>query len=217
MLNSKENQRKNDSKKKEIAKRLIASNKNQKKVFKNKKPKPKNKKKKCFLCDKKGHFKKDCPSKSRFNEWNKPNTDVVVAQEGYDSVEALVVSEEDSQKEWILDLGCPFHMYPNKGWFENYKQIDGGTVLLGNNKSCKVIGIGSLRIKMHNGIERVLEDVRHVLELKKNLISLGILDKKGHGYKCGRGSLEIYKGKNLIMRRVRKNGLYSLVGKTIIC
>jgi len=202
VLNSKENQRKNDSKKKEIAKRLIASNKNQKKVFKNKKPKPKNKKKKCFLCDKKGHFKKDCPSKSRFNEWNKPNTDVVVAQEGYDSVEALVVSEEDSQKEWILDLGCPFHMYPNKGWFENYKQIDGGTVLLGNNRSCKVIGIGSLRTRMHNEIKREmyneikreLEDVRHIPELKRNMISLGTLDKKGCGYKCDRGSLEIYKG-----------------------
>ena len=68
-------------------------------------------------------------------------------------------------------------MCPNKGWFENYKQIDGGTVLLGNNKSCKVIGIGSLRIKLHNGIERVLEDVRHVPELKRNLISFGTFIK----------------------------------------
>jgi len=82
-------------------------------------------------------------------------------------------------------------MCPNKGWLGNYKQIDGSTILLGNNKSCKVIGIGSLRIKMHNGIKRVLEDVRHVLELKRNSISLGTLDKEGCGYKCDRGSLEI--------------------------
>ena len=71
----------------------------------------------------------------------------------YDNAEALAVSEEDSQKEWILDSGCSFHACPNKGWFENYKQIDGGTVLLGNSKSCKVIGIGSLRIRMHNNKE----------------------------------------------------------------
>jgi len=34
--------------------------------------------------------------------------------------------------------------------------------------------------------------------------------------KCDCGSLEIYKGKNLIVRGVTKNGLYSLVGQTII-
>jgi len=72
-------------------------------------------------------------------------------------------------------------MCPNKGWFKNYKQIDGDIALLGNNKSCKVIMIGSLRIRMHNGVEKVLEDVRHVPELKTNLISLGTLDKEGCG------------------------------------
>ena len=177
VLNSKENQKENDSKKENIVEGLIASNKNQKKDFKNKKSKYKNKKKKCFLCDKEGHFKKDCPSKSRFNEWNKHKANMAMAQEGYDSAEVLAVSEKDSQKEWILDSGCSFHMCPNKGWFENYKQIDGGTVLLGNNKSCQVIGIGSLRIRMHNGIENVLEDVRHVPELKINLISFGTFIK----------------------------------------
>ena len=58
--------------------------------------------------------------------------------------------------------------------------------------------------------------MRHVPELKRNLISLGTLDKKGCGYNYDRGSLEIYKGKNLIMRGVRKNELYSLVGQIIV-
>ena len=48
------------------------------------------------------------------------------------------------------------------------------------------------------------------------MISLGTLDKERCGYKCDHGSLEINKGKNLIMRGVRKNGLYSLVGQTIV-
>ena len=71
-------------------------------------------------------------------------------------------------------------------------------------------------VRMHNVIERVLEEVRHVLELNRNLISLGTLDKEGCRYKCDHGSLEIYKGKNLIIRGVRYNGLYSLVGQTIV-
>ena len=49
-------------------------------------------------------------------------------------------------------------------------------------------------IQMDNEIKRELEDVRHIPELKRNMISLGTLDKKGCGYKCDRGSLEIYKG-----------------------
>ena len=49
-------------------------------------------------------------------------------------------------------------------------------MLLGNNSPCKVIGIGSVRIKTHDGLERVLPDVRHVLKLKQNLISLGLIN-----------------------------------------
>ena len=70
---------------------------------------------------------------------------------------------------------------------------------------------------MHNGIENVLEDVRHVPKLKRNMISLGTLDNEGCGYKCDRGSLETNKGKNLIMRAIRKNRLYSLVRQTYLC
>lgn len=46
---------------------------------------------------------------------------------------------------------------------------------MGNNTSYKVIGIGNIIIKMFNGVVRTLCDVRHVPNLKKNLISLGTL------------------------------------------
>ena len=53
---------------------------------------------------------------------------------------------------------------------------------MGNDLSCKTVGIGTVKIKMHDGIIRTLTEVRHVLELKKNLISIGIMD--GKGFKC---------------------------------
>jgi len=53
---------------------------------------------------------------------------------------------------------------------------------------------------MYNGMDKVLEDVRHVPELKRNLISLGTLDNDGCGYKCDQGSLEVYNGNMLIMK-----------------
>ena len=45
-----------------------------------------------------------------------------------------------------------------------------------NNAACKVIGKGTVRIKIYDGIIRTLTNVRHVLDLKNNLNSLGTLD-----------------------------------------
>ena len=38
---------------------------------------------------------------------------------------------------------------------------------MGNNITCKVVGIGTVRIKMYDGVVRTLSDVRHVPDLKK--------------------------------------------------
>lgn len=75
----------------------------------------------------------------------------------------------------VLDSGCSFHMCPHKNWFASYKSCDGAQVLLRNNKSCKVT-IGSIKLKLADGTERVLRDVRLVLELKRNIVSLRMLE-----------------------------------------
>ncbi|KAL6334097.1 hypothetical protein AAG906_004528 [Vitis piasezkii] len=107
------------------------------------------------------HFKKDCPDRRQNTVKKIVNEgDAAVILDGYDSVEVLNVAEVDSGKEWILDSRCSFHMCPIKAWFEDFKEVDGGYVLLGNNKHCKILGTGTVRIKHYDGIERVLEDVR---------------------------------------------------------
>ena len=58
-------------------------------------------------------------------------------------------------------------MTPNQSWFETYTLKHYDFVLLGNNKAYKVIGIGNLRLKLHDGIERVLQGVKHVPELEE--------------------------------------------------
>jgi hypothetical protein len=51
---------------------------------------------------------------------------------------------------------------------------------MGNSIPCKIVGVGSIRIRMFNGIVMELMDVRYVPELKSNLISLGVLDSCGY-------------------------------------
>ena len=50
---------------------------------------------------------------------------------------------------------------------------------MGYNSSCRIAGIGAVRIKMFDGVVRTLDDVRHVPDMKRNLISLSTLDSKG--------------------------------------
>nr|GEZ93609.1 zinc finger, CCHC-type [Tanacetum cinerariifolium] len=50
---------------------------------------------------------------------------------------------------------------------------------LGDNRECKIKGIGMVRVQLKDRSSFVLHNVRYILELKRNLISLGTLEKRG--------------------------------------
>ena len=66
-----------------------------------------------------------------------------------------------------------------------------GTVLMGNDHPYQVVGIGSVRIRMFDGVVRTLTNVRYIPEMKKNLISLGVLDSNGHRWSVADGVLQV--------------------------
>jgi len=94
--------------------------------------------------------------------------------------------------------------------------IDGGNVLMGNNMPCKTISIGSIKIRIHHSIVRTLSNVRHVPDLKKNLISLGTLDSYGYKFLAEGGVLRVSKGSLVVMKGKNMNNLYILQGSTVI-
>ena len=87
---------------------------------------------------------------------------VLVATHGY----------KDSD-EWILDSGCTFHMTPNKTFFQTFESVDVENVTMRNNTTCKVVGVGSVKMKIFDRMVKTLTDVRYVPSLKKDLISFG--------------------------------------------
>jgi hypothetical protein len=94
--------------------------------------------------------------------------------------------------------------------------IDGGVVLMGNDITCKTKGIGKIRFKLHNGSARVLKEVRYVPDMKKNLISLGVLESKGYKITMENGIMKVISGALVVMKATRQNNLYHLQGTTIV-
>ena len=75
-----------------------------------------------------------------------------------------------------------------------------GAVLIGNNASCKIACIGMVIIKMFDRVVRILDNVIHVPNLKRNLISLSTLDSKGYKYTGEGGVLKVSKGVLVVMK-----------------
>lgn len=87
---------------------------------------------------------------------------------------------------------------------------------MANNMTCQIKGIGTIKIRMSDGVEITLTDVMYVPELKRNMISLGTLDAVGYTFKAFNGVLEVAKGALTVMKGTRRNGLYILRGTTIL-
>ena len=87
---------------------------------------------------------------------------------------------------------------------------------MGNDISCKVIGIGEIRVRLAYGSVKVFTEVRHVPGLNRNLIALGVLDQQGCVFKGEGRAMKVTRGSMAIMKGSRRNTFYTLEGKTII-
>lgn len=93
----------------------------------------------------------------------------------------LTVSDVESKpnNEWILDSACSFHMCPKRDLFESYEAVKQCRIIMENNQSYRVVGIDRVKLRLQDEIVRILGQVRHVPNLKMNLISLITLDRMG--------------------------------------
>ncbi|CAD6219719.1 unnamed protein product [Miscanthus lutarioriparius] len=81
-----------------------------------------------------------------------------------------------------------------RDWFSSYKSVHSGDVVrMGDNNPREIMGIGSVQIKMHDGMIRTLKDVRHIPGMARNLISLSTLDAEGYRHSSSGGVCKVSK------------------------
>ena len=83
---------------------------------------------------------------------------------------ALILSVENIINLWVVDSGTSFHATPHRKHFHDYVQVNFGQICLGDERPLDIIGKGKVLIKLENGKQWLLKDVKHVVGLKKNLI-----------------------------------------------
>ncbi|GKA47032.1 gag-pol polyprotein [Tanacetum coccineum] len=116
---------------------------------------------------------------------------------------------------WLFDTRATFHMTARREWFHEYKPISrGGSVYICNDHELKIIGIGSIMVKVHDGTVHTIWDMRHVEGLKKNLLSLGQLDDLSCKVEIQNKIMKIIKGALVLMKGVKvATNLYQLKGE----
>lgn len=130
------------------------------------------------------------------------------------TVDVLVAIEKQPTSEWILDLVIPLTCVLIRIFFKTFESIDGGKVLLGNNVTCETNGVGTIIFKMFDSVIKDLNQVRYMLDLKINLISLEMIDQLGCSIKASNGQIQVIDKGVVIMKGVRRNVLYVIVGSS---
>uniref|UniRef100_A0A2N9H483 Integrase catalytic domain-containing protein n=1 Tax=Fagus sylvatica TaxID=28930 RepID=A0A2N9H483_FAGSY len=86
----------------------------------------------------------------------------------------------DPYDEWVIDSAASYHVTPRREFFTSYKARNLGRVKMGNKSYADIVGICDICVETNTGYTLKLKDVRHISDMRLNLISISVLDKEGY-------------------------------------
>ena len=78
----------------------------------------------------------------------------------------LILALDNTIDYWVVDLEASCHATPHRKFLHDYVPSYFGHVLLGDDETCKIVGMGKVRIKLNKGNECILKYVRHIISMK---------------------------------------------------
>ncbi|GJY94512.1 retrovirus-related pol polyprotein from transposon TNT 1-94 [Tanacetum coccineum] len=147
---------------------------------------------KCYICQSEDHLKRNCPknnctkSTGYIKKDDQPNSNGSI----YDGFEVM---SAEALLDWIMDSGGSYHMTHKLDILFDFLECDGSSVLLGDNRECKIRVAGELNASVeekdslaqvwHKRLGHISEAGLHVLE-KQELFGKKSLGKLNFCENC---------------------------------
>ena len=169
---------------------------------------------KCFHCHQHGHFATNCRQKKKNNQVTGSAAGEALASQfelDFSLIACLVSSVMGLV--WFLDSGASFHMTGDKDMFSDLDEKDLGVhIEMGDDGRYSVTGIETISFERESGKTFILKDFMHGPRLKKNLISMAMLEDKGYDVVFSEGKAFLRSKTTGQTRRigVRVKNLYQL-------
>ena len=110
---------------------------------------------------------------------------------------------------WI----CIYHLCPNRKWFYNLDELDGGLMYMGNDQTCELLGIGEIMIE-----NSLFFWLKFSMYCTWRSVSSKWVLSEFNGFKIitENGTLKVISGALAVMGLTCQNNLYFLKGSTFI-
>ncbi|GJZ46052.1 putative RNA-directed DNA polymerase [Tanacetum coccineum] len=119
-----------------------------------------------------------------------------------------MVNLANDDSSWILDSGATCHVATRKDYYSSFTPGDFGVVRMGNTRISRITGIGDICLKFDTGMELVLHNVKHVPDMRLNIISTGLLDEDSYHKSSGNSLWKVTLGSLIVASGKRESKLY---------
>ena len=106
----------------------------------------------------------------------------------------------DSSTSWVIDSSTSFHITFRRDLFTSYTPGDFGSVKMTHESVARCIGVGQVCLEMSNGLRLILKHVKHVPDVRLNLLSVGKLCDENYNSSFAGDSWKLTKGSMVVGR-----------------
>ena len=152
-----------------------------------------------------GHYVANCPQrKSKKGSGKGFEGEALASQFELDFTLFVCMVSSMVGSGWFLDSGASFHMTSDKSLFSNLEEKDIQILIaMGNDEKYSVSGVGTIIFQREDRACLTLTDVKYVPRLKRNLVSIAMLEDIGYDVVFRDGKVFL---RHIITRQVKQIG-----------
>ncbi|GJY11896.1 zinc finger, CCHC-type containing protein [Tanacetum coccineum] len=160
---------------------------------------------------KKRHFKRECRALKKKQDGgndnnNKDNNFVAMISQAFSLEE---------EKSWWVDSGATRNVYNDQTMFKTYEPSY-SMLYMGNHSTAQVKGKGKIDLVFTSGNTLTVNDVLHVLDVRKNLVSGSLLNKFGFKLVFKSDKFILSKGGKFVGKGYHTGGMFKLNIKDVV-